>query len=439
MESTIHETARALSRRDSARAYNPRIASPWLFKNKRQLSATTIHNNAFELMKSPNAKKKSKIHSPTIFFKKPPIAKKNPSVTKKASKTRYKDATDTDSDKIPLLTDKAKKPPLYHLDSKDKLRKEQGKVISRLARYCFSPKPIHNRTVTLNNSTNLIEKTTIADYEILEEIGKGSYAVVKKAIRKTDNKIVAMKIYEKQKLLDPHRKKVVNREIQILKKLSHPNIVKLYEVIDSTKKLYLIMEYVKGQTLSSYLKSKKDNKLSESEIKLLFKQILCGIQYCHKSNIVHRDIKLENILITEDCIIKIIDFGFSTCSPINTKSYIFCGTPSYMAPEIVSRVDYCGPPVDMWALGVLLYIVTIGRYPFKGANSDDLYSRINRGMFSLSSQVPINCRLLIRKLLQVDPDKRPTCDEALKEPLLRFNRDILFSLRRQGSDISSQE
>lgn len=432
MNSTFHETIKPLpaAKCRTRRASNTRLASPRVLHCKRQFSACSLRNVALDLLKSPSAKKQSGVSSPRLFLRKPPIARRQPG---NKGQTRYR-AADAELRRLPLLASKAGKPPLHHLCSKenaDRSGKGQGKAVLRGLRNCLSPKPAPERTITLNTSANLIEKSTIMDYEMQEEVGKGSYAVVKKAIRKADGKIVAVKIYDKLKLLDPHRKKVVNREIQILKKLSHPNVVKLYDVIDSIKELYLVMEYIQGQTLFSYLKDKADKKLSEAEIKFLFRQILQGLEYCHRSNVAHRDIKLENILVTADRVVKIIDFGFSTCSSPASKSRVFCGTPSYMAPEIVARTHYCGPPADMWALGVLLYIVAMGRYPFKGTNTGELYQRIGRGVFSLSSQVTINCRLLIRRLLQVDPEKRPTCEEVLKDPLLRFNRGATLVVKKE--------
>jgi MAP/microtubule affinity-regulating kinase len=144
-----------------------------------------------------------------------------------------------------------------------------------------------------------------------------------------------MKIYKKYKLLDPNRRKSVKREIKLMEKMKHPNIIRLYEVIDTSKYVILVMEYVGGGSLHGYLKSMPNRRLEEPEAKRVFRQLLEGIKYCHSRCITHRDIKLENILLDEKNNIKIIDFGFSTCIPNDKKIKIFCGTPSYMAPEIV--------------------------------------------------------------------------------------------------------
>ena len=276
----------------------------------------------------------------------------------------------------PLNSNNANKPPLPKVHSNlfsGRLRKREMNILPKLLHENYiTPKSATRKIFRLNYSANSIDKNKrgkLADYKILDEIGRGSFAIVKEAIRKTDNKKVAMKIYDKYKLLDPHSKKMINMEIEILKKLNHSNIVKLYEVIDTVKELYLVMENIKGKTLYSFLKSREKRRLPECEAKKIFREIVLGIKYCHEHNISHRDIKLENILLTENKSVKIIDFGLSTLSSPNTKSFLFCGTPSYMAPEIVTKKEFSGPPADIWALGVLLYVITMGRYPFKANNS----------------------------------------------------------------------
>lgn len=168
-------------------------------------------------------------------------------------------------------------------------------------------------------------------------------------------------------MIEPNRKKSVKREMKIMEKLDHPNIAKLYEAFESPKQVFLIMEYVNGGSLHGYLKMKPNRQMPELEAKFLWRQVVQAIYYCHQRNVTHRDIKLENILLDETkTLAKLIDFGFSTCIPHERKVKIFCGTPSYMAPEIVSKSEYSGPPADIWALGVLLFALLCGKFPFKG-------------------------------------------------------------------------
>lgn len=147
----------------------------------------------------------------------------------------------------------------------------------------------------------------------------------------------------------------------------------MLEAIDTPKYVFLIMEYVGGGSLHGYIKSQTRKRLNEREARRIFLQVVKGIEYCHARCITHRDIKLENILLDKDRNVKIIDFGFSTCVPNDKKIKIFCGTPSYMAPEIVNKTEYCGPPADIWALGILLYAMVNGCFPFRGSTDKDLY------------------------------------------------------------------
>ncbi len=255
-------------------------------------------------------------------------------------------------------------------------------------------------------------------YQLGRQIGKGAYAVVREVVRKTDNAKFAVKVYEKYRLMDPQRRRNVNREIQILQKLDHQNIVKLIETVDGTKQLCLVFELVRGGSLYSHIKSKDGRRLDESEARRVFKQILAGIKYCHTKGVSHRDIKLENLLLDERKNVKIIDFGFSTCAAPNAKLHMFCGTPSYMAPEIVSKRDYYGPPADIWALGVVLYAMLVGKFPFKGLTERDLYRSIARGVYAAPAHVSARARALIARMLQVDPSRRPSCEDIANDPFV---------------------
>lgn len=168
--------------------------------------------------------------------------------------------------------------------------------------------------------------------------------------------------------------------------MNHSNIVKIFEAFETENHVYLVMEYVAGGSLHSYLKDQPNRRLDEEEAKRIFKQIMTALQYCHRKSIAHRDIKLENILLDENKNVKLIDFGFSTCIPNDKKIKMFCGTPSYMAPEIVMKEEYAGPPADIWASAVLLYALMNGCFPFRGATDKELYRRIQRGTFVLQNQ-----------------------------------------------------
>ena len=217
-----------------------------------------------------------------------------------------------------------------------------------------------------------------------------------------------------------------------MKSLNHPNIVHLIENIDCLKQIFLILDLIKGQSLYSYLKTKEGRRLPENECKGIFKQLIEGIGYCHSLNICHRDIKLENIIIDEYKKIVIIDFGFATKMQNNQFLKIFCGTPSYMAPEIVKKQKYNGINADMWSLGILLYILLIGSYPFIGENERDLYKNIIKGEFNYKTiKISEEAKFLINSLLQIDPKSRPSCDQVFINSYLIFHfLKILLKLQQ---------
>lgn len=143
---------------------------------------------------------------------------------------------------------------------------------------------------------------------------------------------------------------------------------------------------------------------------------MSGIHYCHSKCIAHRDIKLENLLLDHKGNIKIIDFGFSTCIPNERKIKIFCGTPSYMAPEIVSKKEYAGPPADIWALGVLLYALLNGCFPYRGQTDAELYKKICRADCFMYDHMSSLAKNILKRIFRVDADDRPNCVEIYHDP-----------------------
>eukprot|EP00826_Nyctotherus_ovalis_P063233 TRINITY_DN9255_c0_g1_i13.p1 TRINITY_DN9255_c0_g1~~TRINITY_DN9255_c0_g1_i13.p1 ORF type:complete len:412 (-),score=67.04 TRINITY_DN9255_c0_g1_i13:59-1294(-) len=194
------------------------------------------------------------------------------------------------------------------------------------------------------------------NYKICEEIGKGSYAVVKKAIHTPSGTPVAIKIYGKMVLSHSQRRARLRQEILIMRKLKHQGIVKLYDCFQSADELYVVMELIEGQTLRKYLSLMPDKKLSEEKAISILKEIAVALNYCHLNEVLHRDIKLDNILMDKKGKIKLIDFGFSVIEKGNGKLTTHCGSLSYMSPELVNKEEYFGKPADMWALGVVFYI-----------------------------------------------------------------------------------
>lgn len=190
--------------------------------------------------------------------------------------------------------------------------------------------------------------------------------------RKTSKK-VAIKVYDKKCIDEPNKIKNLEREINILSELNHPVIAKLIEAIETMDQIFIILEYGGANSLYNYLLSKPQHRLEEWEAKLFFKTIAETLAYLHEQNIVHRDIKAENILLNRDKQLKLIDFGFSIQTKPPLKIDTFCGTPTYMAPEIVSKQDHVAVYTDMWSMGILFYVLLQGNYPFRAKNESDLF------------------------------------------------------------------
>ena len=291
--------------------------------------------------------------------------------------------------------------------------KEEIKDLNKKIRI-FSSSPF-----TINTTINRNKDNKISHYEIGKLIGKGAYATVKICKNKITQEKFAMKIYEKKILNDNIKKKCILREIEILKKLNHPNIVKLYDTIISDKNILLIQELVNGISLRDFYNKEIRNQKNISEKKykiltLIFKQIFSAFDYIHKKNIFHRDIKLENILLTKNYEIKIIDFGFGLYNPRNYLQKFFCGTPNYMAPEIIMKKEYDGQKADMWSLGILLYKLFCADFPFKGKDEKDLYRHIIKGKYKIKEYVPDLIKIIIDKILRPKPYQRINCDQILQ-------------------------
>jgi len=268
------------------------------------------------------------------------------------------------------------------------------------------------KTIGENENSSETKQAKISDYTLGNQLGQGAYAVVKSGFNKLTGKKVAVKIYEKYRIADPQRKTSVNREIKLLQRLQHDNIVKLYDTIDTQKQLFLIMELARGRSLCNFVRGKQNRRLTEVEAVKIFKQILSAVDYLHKQNITHRDIKMENILVDDQLSAKLIDFGFSICAPPTQKLKIFCGTPSYMAPEIVNRKEYIGPPTDIWSLGVMFYVMLAGCFPFRGISDHELFRNISKGTVAYPSGISADAKTAIAKMLKVDPNLRATATEV---------------------------
>ncbi|XP_062998419.1 NUAK family SNF1-like kinase 2 [Elgaria multicarinata webbii] len=275
-------------------------------------------------------------------------------------------------------------------------------------------------------------------YEFLETLGKGTYGKVKKA-RERSGKLVAIKSIRKDKIKDEQDLVHIRREIEIMSSLNHPHIIAVHEVFENSSKIVIVMEYASKGDLYDYISERQ--RLTEQEARHFFRQVVSAVYYCHKNGIVHRDLKLENILLDANCNIKIADFGLSNVFQQDRFLQTFCGSPLYASPEIVNGRPYKGPEVDSWSLGVLLYILIHGTMPFDGHDYKTLVKQISSGDYREPTKLSDACGL-IRWMLMVNPERRATVEDIAshwwvnwgykvpvgEQELLRENESALATL-----------
>jgi calcium/calmodulin-dependent protein kinase I len=252
-----------------------------------------------------------------------------------------------------------------------------------------------------------------------ELLGTGSFGVVNHATRKSDSKTFAIKTIKKVQLSAEDLNSIQD-EVDILRRVQHPGCVALVEVFESPKTIYIVMELLTGGELFERIIEK--GSFSEKEASKVIREAVEAIQYLHKAGIVHRDLKPENLLYSTpetDSAIKITDFGLAKRKNPNQTLHTACGTPSYVAPEVLKRQPY-SPAVDLWSIGVILYILLCGFPPFHNENTAELYNLIKAGDYSFPdpywSDISPEAKDLVRGLLTVDPTKRYTSEKVLQHP-----------------------
>ncbi|XP_042181300.1 MAP/microtubule affinity-regulating kinase 3-like isoform X9 [Oncorhynchus tshawytscha] len=282
------------------------------------------------------------------------------------------------------------------------------------------------------------EQPHVGNYRLLKTIGKGNFAKVKLARHILTGREVAIKIIDKTQL-NPNSLQKLFREVRIMKILNHPNIVKLFEVIETERTLYLVMEYASGGEVFDYLVA--HGRMKEKEARAKFRQIVSAVQYCHQKHIVHRDLKAENLLLDADMNIKIADFGFSNEFTMGNKLDTFCGSPPYAAPELFQGKKYDGPEVDVWSLGVILYTLVSGSLPFDGQNLKELRERVLRGKYRIPFYMSTDCENLLKRFLVLNPAKRGTLEQIMKDRWINAGseEDELKPFVEPEQDIADQK
>uniref|UniRef100_A0AAQ4PU74 MAP/microtubule affinity-regulating kinase 3 n=1 Tax=Gasterosteus aculeatus aculeatus TaxID=481459 RepID=A0AAQ4PU74_GASAC len=296
----------------------------------------------------------------------------------------------------------------------------------------------HTDTPSQKNKSMAAAATRGETTGLLKTIGKGNFAKVKLARHILTGREVAIKIIDKTQL-NPNSLQKLFREVRIMKILNHPNIVKLFEVIETERTLYLVMEYASGGEVFDYLVA--HGRMKEKEARSKFRQIVSAVQYCHQKHIVHRDLKAENLLLDADMNIKIADFGFSNEFTMGNKLDTFCGSPPYAAPELFQGKKYDGPEVDVWSLGVILYTLVSGSLPFDGQNLKELRERVLRGKYRIPFYMSTDCENLLKRFLVLNPSKRGTLEQIMKDRWINagFEEDELKPYIEPELDITDQK
>ena len=272
--------------------------------------------------------------------------------------------------------------------------------------------------------SSLKEEEILCDFIIKEKLGEGAFGSVRLGINRQTGEKVAIKILEKNKLKSEDKCRI-EREINILKKLRHPNIVHLYSIIETEKQILLITEYIKGQELFHYILLKK--KISEEEACHYFSQIVSGVEYLHKLKIAHRDIKSENIIIEQNTkTIKIIDFGLSNTYGDKDEGILTtsCGSPLYAAPEMLKGEIYKGNTIDIWSIGVVLYYMICGYLPFQDTDNAKLYKKIIQGQYTIPMHISVQGRELLNKLMNINPRKRINITQIKNHSWIRLHTNL---------------
>ena len=276
-------------------------------------------------------------------------------------------------------------------------------------------------------------KDDIFQYQIKGKIGEGMFGKVKLGIHLFTKEKVAIKIFDKGKIKKEKEQEYIEREISILKKLNHYNIIKLYNIIHTDNFIFLIQEYVPNGELLHFLESSENINLSEKDICKIYQQIISGIEYLHEVGIAHRDLKLENILLNFKNDIKIIDFGLSNKYNKDNEELLqsSCGSPCYAAPEMIKGAKYHGVDTDIWSSGIILYLMLCKTFPFNDKNNSKLYQKILSGKFNLPSYLSNEAKDLLSKLLKVNPTERIKLNEIKKHPwfnLINIKKNYLFGI-----------
>ncbi|XP_076853786.1 serine/threonine-protein kinase BRSK2 isoform X5 [Brachyhypopomus gauderio] len=251
----------------------------------------------------------------------------------------------------------------------------------------------------------------VGPYRLEKTLGKGQTGLVKLGIHCVTCQKVAIKIVNREKLSESVLMKV-EREIAILKLIEHPHVLKLHDVYENKKYLYLVLEHVSGGELFDYLVKK--GRLTPKEARKFFRQIISALDFCHSHSICHRDLKPENLLLDEKNNIRIADFGMASLQVGDSLLETSCGSPHYACPEVIRGEKYDGRKADVWSCGVILFALLVGALPFDDDNLRNLLEKVKLGVFHMPHFIPPDCQNLLRGMIEVDAVKRLTLEQIQK-------------------------
>ncbi|KAG6698822.1 hypothetical protein I3843_08G038000 [Carya illinoinensis] len=272
---------------------------------------------------------------------------------------------------------------------------------------------------------------SIGKYKIGRTIGEGSFAKVKLAVDSTNGQYVAIKTIDKHKVMESDLKYQVKREIRTMKLLHHPNIVRIHEVLGTKTKIYIVMEYVPGGQLTDKMSYAK--KLEEREARRLFQQLIDAVDYCHNNGVYHRDLKPENLLLDQKGNLKVSDFGLSALQKPGGTLTTACGSPSYVAPELLTNKGYDGAAADVWSCGVILFELLAGHLPFDDSNLINLYKKICRAEYTCPEWFTEDQKKLLSRILDTNPESRMTIPDIVEDKW--FQKDYVPACGYEGDEI----
>lgn len=256
-------------------------------------------------------------------------------------------------------------------------------------------------------------------YELGRQLGQGTFAKVYHARHLQTGMSVAIKVIDKEKILKVGMIDQIKREISVMRMVRHPNVVELYEVMASKTKIYFVMEYAKGGELFSKVAK---GKLKEDVARRYFQQLISAVDYCHSRGVYHRDLKPENLLLDENGNLKVSDFGLSALSESKRQDGLLhttCGTPAYVAPEVINRKGYDGSKSDIWSCGVILYVLLAGYLPFHDTNLMEMYRKIGKGDYKFPNWFGPEVRRLLSRILDPNPKTRISMPKIMDNPWFR--------------------